>query len=143
MATIEPIKVEGLREFQAAVRRAGGDLPRALRLGLNSAMDIVVEHARPRVPRKSGRAAASIKAQSTGNRARIKSGGNRAPYMPWLDFGGKVGRNRSVSRPFRKEGRYIWKSFADRRQDVISALETALTDVAKSAGLEVTTNGGN
>lgn len=141
MATIEPIKIEGLAEFRKALRDVGSDLPKALRIGMNTAMQIVVDDAKPKIPRRTGRAAASLKTQSTGTKARIKGGGNRAPYYPWLDFGGRVGKNKSVRRAFLKSGRYIWKSFADKREAVLAGLEDALIDVAKQAGLEVTSGG--
>jgi hypothetical protein len=67
------------------------------------------------VPRRTGRAGGTIKAASTRTEARVSEGGARAPYMPWLDFGGRVGRKNSVKRPFLKEGRYIWKSFGAHR----------------------------
>lgn len=143
MSAIEPIKVEGLREFQRALRGLDADLPKALRKALNNAVNIVVDDAKPRIPRRSGRMAASLKAQSSQTKARIKGGGNRAAYFGWIDFGGKrKGRGGGiVTRPFRKSGRYIWKSFGDKREQVISGLEEALVEVAKQAGLEVTHSG--
>lgn len=134
----EAIRIEGLSQFRAGLKRMDKDLPKGIRVALNGVVDIVVEYARPRVPRRSGRAAASLKAQSTQSKARIKAGGNRAPYFPWLDFGGRTGRNRSQVRPFYKKGRYVWLSFADKRSEITAALDGALADVARGAGLEVT-----
>lgn len=134
----EAIKIEGLREFRAGLKRMDKGLPKGIRIALNSVVDIVVDDARPRIPRRTGRAAASLKSQSTQTKARIKAGGSRAPYFPWLDFGGRTGRNKSVVRPFFKKGRYVWLSFADKRTEVTEALDDALADVARGAGLEVT-----
>jgi hypothetical protein len=134
----EVIKIEGLREFRAGLKRMDKDLPKGIRLALNSVVDIVVDDARPRVPRVTGKAANSLKSQSTQSAARIKAGGSRAPYFPWLDFGGRTGRNKSVDRPFYKKGRYVWLSFADKRTEVTHALDGALADVARGAGLDVT-----
>jgi hypothetical protein len=134
----EVIKIEGLREFRAGLKRMDKDLPKGIRLALNSVVDIVVDDARPRIPRVTGKAANSLKSQSTQSAARIKAGGSRAPYFPWLDFGGKTGPGRSVERPFYKKGRYVWLSFADKRTEVTKALEGALSDVARGAGLDVT-----
>lgn len=143
MPVIEPIRVEGLREFQRALKRLDGDLPKALRVALNKAMQIVVADAKPRVPRRSGRAAGSIKAQSTQNKARIKAGGTKVPYFAWLDFGGKrAGRGGGIAtRQFRQKGRYIWLSFGDKRAEVLEAVDKAIADVAAQAGLEVTRSG--
>ena len=134
----EAIRIEGLKEFRAGLKRLDKDLPKGIRLALNSVVDIVVDDARPRIPRRSGRAAASLKSQSTQSVARIKAGGSRAPYFPWLDFGGRTGPGKSVVRPFFKKGRYVWLSFADKRTEVTHALEGALSDVARGAGLDVT-----
>jgi hypothetical protein len=133
----EPIEVEGLRELSRALRRLGSDLPKALRLAGNEAADIVVQDARRRVPKRSGRAAASIKAKSTRTAVRISSGGRRAPYMPWLDYGGKVGRNDSASRPFIADGRYVYPSFRDNRNKVDETYRKSLQRIASDAGLEI------
>lgn len=133
----QAIRISGLREFNRNLRQLDRSLPKGLRLAGNKAADIVVTEAKPRVPRRTGRAAASVRAASTRTSARVRGGGAKVPYYPWLDFGGRVGRNNSVSRPFIKEGRYIWKAFADRRADVQDELHDALVDVARSAGIEV------
>lgn len=133
----EPIRIEGLREFQRGLRKMDKDLPKALRIALNEAAQIVVDEARPKVPRRTGRAAASIRVASTRTAARVREGGGRVPYMPWLDFGGRTGRNRSVVRPFYRQGRYVWRAVGARRDDITAAMEKALVGVAQSAGLEV------
>jgi hypothetical protein len=134
----EAIRIEGLKEFRAGLKRMDKGLPKGIRVALNSVVDIVVDDARPRIPRRSGAAAASLKSQSTQTKARIKAGGNRARYFPWLDFGGRTGPGRSIERPFYKKGRYVWLSFADKRDEVTAALDGALAGVARDAGLDVT-----
>lgn len=134
---IEPIRVDGLDQFVRNLRTLDADAPKALRKAQNGAANIVVEWARPRVPRRSGRAARSIRAASTGKATRVREGGARVPYMPWLDFGGKVGPVRSVSRPFKKQGRYVWAGLAANRDQVERVLAAALVDAARSAGIEV------
>ena len=133
----EAIRIDGLREFRRALKTMDSGLPRTMRLALNSAADIVVGEAKPRVPRRTGRAAGSIRAASTQRAARVRGGGARVPYFAWLDFGGRTGRNRSVRRAFYKEGRYVWKAFGVRRADITATLEKALVGLATSAGLEV------
>lgn len=140
MALIQPIKVEGLRELNNGLRRMDKDLPKGLRLAGNAAANIVVDEAKPRVPvgpGAGGHAKSSIKAASTRTAARVSAGGKRFPYYPWLDFGGSVGRNKSVKRPFLKSGRYIWKAFDDKRAEVQQTLQDELVKVAESAGLDV------
>jgi len=131
------IKVEGLREFRSSLRKMDAGLPKTLRVAGNRAANVVVDEAKPRVPRLTGRAAASIRVASTQSSVRVRAGSKRVPYYPWLDFGGRVGPNRSVSRPFLKRGRFIWAAFGDKRDAVERELQDALVDVARTAGVEV------
>jgi hypothetical protein len=132
------MEVKGLRELGKSLKRLDADLPKALRIALNDAADIVVDEARPRVPSASGRARKSVKARSTRTASRVVGGSARAPYYPWLDFGGRVGRNRSVHRPFIADGRYIYAAYFRNRGKYAEKLEEALVDVARRAGVEVT-----
>lgn len=133
-----PIRVDGLREFSRNLKRLDKDLPKGLRLAGNAAANLVVDEAKPRVPvgpGRGGHAKSSLKAASTRTAARVSAGGKRFPYYAWLDFGGRVGPNKSVKRPFLKSGRYIWKAFEDRRVDVENTLKTELVKAAAGAGL--------
>jgi len=134
---IEPIEIQGLREIVRALREVDANLPKQLRLVANEAANIVVDSARPTVPKRTGRAAASIRAQSTRTAARVTSGGRRAPYMPWLDYGGKVGRNDSASRPFEPDGRYVYPAFRRERQRFEKVMRDRLAEVVRGAGLEM------
>ena len=135
---IDPIRVDGLRELNKSLRKMDADLPKQLRLVLNAAADIVVNDARPRIPTgpgAGGHVVSSLKSSSTRTEARVAFGSKRFPYAAWLDFGGKVGRKRSVSRPFLKQGRYLWKSYADNDQKVADKLEEGITALVREAGL--------
>ncbi len=131
------IRIEGLREFNRALRQLDNDLPRMLRLAMNKAAAVVVDYGQARMPRRSGRAVATIKASSTRTSVRVAEGSRRAPYVPWLDFGGKVGRSHSVGRPYIKGGRYLYPALTDKRDEIQAALESALSEVVSAAGLEV------
>lgn len=135
----DAIKVEGLAEFTRNLKKLDTDLPKALRVAFNACADIVVQDARGGMPTKSGRAKASLKAKSTQTATRISLGGNRAPYAPWLDFGGRVGRNKSIRRPFLKEGRYLYNAYFRHRDSgrIQDELTTALLEVARQAGVGV------
>lgn len=136
---VAKIDVQGLREFQRALRDMDAGLPRMLRVALNEATGIVVDYAGPRMPRRTGAAAASLKSRSSQREARVALGGRRAPYAPWLDFGGQ-GRikGRPPKREFIRSGRYVYKGLEVKRPEVIETLSAALTDLARTAGLEVT-----
>lgn len=133
----DPIRVDGLNQFVANLKAMDRELPKALRVAFNGAADIVVQDARPGIPTKSGKAKASVKAKSTQTFVRISGGGNKAPYYPWLDFGGRVGRNKSVKRPFIKDGRYLYDAYYRNVNRFGEVLEQALLDVASQAGIEV------
>lgn len=132
------IEVIGLREFQASLRKMDADLPKQLRLALNQAAQLVIDTARPGIPRRSGAAAASLKARSSQREARVAAGGRKAPYYPWLDFGGKVGQHNGTARPFFTEGRYIYPALRKNRDEITKVMQVAITDLARNAGLEVT-----
>lgn len=141
---MDPIRVAGLREFQASCKAYDGESQKLLRVVLNTAVELVVNEARPRVPTKTGAARASIKPQSSQREARVRAGGSKAPYYPWLDYGGRVGRGRtgpgtgSVNRPFERGGRYLYPAYSDVRPKVLDAMTQGLADLGRSIGLEVT-----
>lgn len=140
MSEMVEIKVVGLKQFSRDLKALDKDLPKAVRLALNKSVDVVVTPAKARVPKRSGRAAGTIKAKSTRTSARISAGGRRAPYYPWLDFGGAVGRKNSVERQFRKRGRYLYLAYFEQRDSGAfeRALQDALLEVAAQTGIEVT-----
>lgn len=137
MATIEPIKITGLREFNRNLRKINAELPKGLRDAHNEAAQLVVDWAVPKIPKRSGRAARSVRVASTRTESRIRGGGRRVPYYPWLDFGGKVGVNKSVSRPFHSDGRYIYPGLAAERDRIYEVLVRRLVGIVEGAGIGV------
>lgn len=136
MLPTDPIKIEGLTRLNRSLRNISKDAPKQLRLVGNAAAEVVVDDAKPDVPAESGRAARTVRAASTRTAAQVKAGGTRAPYYPWLDFGGRVGINRSIRRTFIKSGRYIYPAYKDNRDVIASKLETGLTDLVRDSGLD-------
>jgi hypothetical protein len=134
---IEPIKVTGLKEFTRNLRKIDADLPKVLRLANNDVADLIVSWAKPRVPTKTGAAASTVKAASTRSEVRVKGGSNKAPYYPWLDFGGRVGRKKSVKRSFYSDGRYLYPGLVANRDALTERLAERLLEVCRSAGVEV------
>jgi hypothetical protein len=132
------IQVEGLREFQASLRQMDAALPKQIRLVLNASGEIVIKYARPQIPSKTGAARASMKLRSSQREARLAAGGRRAPYYPWLDFGGAVGPNDSVTRPFITIGRYVYPTLRDHNAEIQEAMSEGLQRLATDAGLEMT-----
>ncbi len=131
------IGIEGLTQLQRGLRAIDKGAPKQLRVALNEASDLLITRTRPLIPRLTGKAAASLKARSTRTSARVGMGGRRAPYVPWLDFGGRTGRRRSVVRTFYPEGRYLYPTLAKVRPEIETSLGNALTRVVRDAGLDV------
>jgi hypothetical protein len=113
------------------------EAPKALRLALNEAADFLIGETRKEIPKRTGNAAASLKARSSRTAVRIAVGGRKAPYYPWLDFGGKTGPNKSVKRRFYKEGRYLYPTLGKKRDEFTDVLRKALVKVAEESGAEV------
>lgn len=134
---IEPVRIDGLREIVRAIRAVDADLAKALRLGANKAAAIVVDAARAKMPSRTGRAKTSVRAKSTRTAARVTSGGKRAPYVPWLDYGGNVGRGNTAHRPFIADGRYVYPAFRANREQFEKIYRDELQDIVRRAGLEV------
>lgn len=141
MATIAPISITGLREIQAALKQLDGESQKQLRVVLNQAAQAVVGGAARRVPTKTGAARASIRAASGQREAKVSGGSKKVPYYGWIDFGGKVGRDRSVRRPFLQSGRYIYPAYDANKDSIGKALGKALVDLCTNAGLDVSANG--
>lgn len=134
----EPIRIVGLDRFVRALREMDAGLPKALRIAMNEAAKIVVDDAEPKVPRLTGAAAGSIRVASTRTAVRVRAGGAKVPYYPWLDFGGAVGKGGTTRRPFYKDGRYLFKSYRDKRDEIQETLRRALGDLGQSAGIGMT-----
>lgn len=132
------IEVVGLAQLSRGLRKLDSEAPKQLRIALNGAAEMLVERARPKVPSRSGAARASMKARSTRTSARVAVGGKKAPYFPWLDFGGQ-GRikGRPAARQFYSDGRYIYPTLAQVRPEIMRSLDEGIRAAARSAGLEV------
>lgn len=96
----------------------------------------VAKDARRRVPTRSGRAAGTVRATRTAMGAAVSGGGSTAPYYGWLDYGGKVGRRRSVSRPYRAEGRYIYAAYRSLSGTITPLMEREVGRMLDKAGLD-------
>lgn len=134
---IDPIKIKGLIEFQRALKAVEDGAQKQLRVVFNAVAETVAGGARRRVPTKTGKAKGSVKVASSQREAIVKAGGARVAYYPWLDFGGRVGIHKSVSRPFVQGGRYLYPSYDASRASIGPALERGLVELVRDAGLEV------
>jgi hypothetical protein len=137
----DPIRITGLREFTRGLKAMDSSLPKQVRVALNDAAGMLIDATRPKIPKRSGRAARSLRPASTRRAVRVRSGGSRAPYYPWLDFGGRVGKGRSIKRPFLPDGRYLYETYYQLRQQgrIQERMILALAKAAADAGLGIET----
>ena len=132
----DPIRVKGLRELQTALKQIDGESQKALRVALNNAVEGIAVDARRRVPTRTGKAKASIRATSSQREARVSAGKKSVAYYGWLDYGGKTGIGGSVVRPFRKQGRYLYPAYHDQADEMLAVLTREIVAVAEAAGLK-------
>jgi hypothetical protein len=128
-------KVTGLRELVGAYRKAGDDVERQAARRLLPVAEAIARDAARRTPRRSGRAAGSVRARASKRGASVE-GGADVPYFGWLDFGGAVGRNHSVERPYIATGRYVFPAFDAAEKDIEGAVGDGMEAAAKGAGFE-------
>lgn len=135
----EKLKIEGLSQVSRGLKRVNSEAPKQLRVALNSAADLLIHETRPKIPAVTGRARRSLVAKSTRTSARVSVGGKRAPWYPWLDFGGQ-GRiqGRPPERPFIKSGRYFYPTLTDIRPKIQEQLQDSINTVLRDAGLVAT-----
>jgi len=131
------IEVGGLARLSRGLKAVDTDAPKELRLALNAAANLLVEHTRPKIPQLTGAARRSLVARSTRTSARVAIGGKRAPYFPWLDFGGQGRRpGRPAQRQFLREGRYVYTLEPPLLGKIEQQLQDSITAVIANAGLE-------
>jgi hypothetical protein len=115
------IKVEGLTELRASLKKLDDKLPRELNKVSKASAEVVASEARGIVPRISGRLAGSIKTSGTAKGAFVKSGG--LEYHRVIHFG--WARHNIKPNPF------LYEALDTRRDEVIEKFErevSALVD---------------
>jgi hypothetical protein len=131
------VVVTGLRDLSSALKAAEDGAQKQVASALKEIAEGVAADVRSRVPHKSGRAAASYRARGSVGGAAIAFGGPKAAYVPWLDFGGRVGRDKSVKRPVVKGGRYLYPAIADNMRDIEEKVAQAIEDITARYGFKV------
>ena len=71
---------------------------------------LAVDAVRSKVPRRTGKMAASVRPGRRKNAVLVRMGKAKVPYAGWVEFGGqRTGSGGGVaSRPFIKGGRYLY-----------------------------------
>lgn len=137
------VEVTGLRDVQAALARVDREAPDMLKRVFKDIAANTVAEATSRVPRVTGAAARSYRARGTRRGASVAMGGPKAPYTPWLDWGGstKVDPNEGpqgrVYRPFVAKGRYLYPHLVENLDHIQERTAAAIDDVLRRYGMVV------
>lgn len=84
------VRVEGLRELNQAFRQLPPEYKREQKAIHKKTAEPVARAAEPRAPRKSGRLAASTRAQGTQREGRVAAGKASVPYAGPIHWGWKA-----------------------------------------------------
>ncbi len=115
------VQVEGLRDTLRDLKALDADAAKAM------SQTTVAKQVRMKVPKDTGAAAGSYKARGGAKGASLAFGGAKAPYAPWLDFGGKLPQG--GNRPRVKGGRYLYPTIESNLEDVADQVAKALEDL--------------
>ena len=130
------VDIGGLSSLSEAFGRGPTESAERMRVVLARSAGLVLDEARQKVPRgPSGAARASLTVDVSSGAALVVGGGRTAPYYPWLDFGGRVGRDRSTLRPFIRRGRFIYSALFSEEPRIAATLEEGVGDVTRNLGL--------
>jgi hypothetical protein len=142
---VKAVAVDGLKATRRGLNQIDKALTKELGKALKAIGEDVAVDARARVPQRSGRAAKSIRAGSSGNTAYVAGGRKTVRYYGWLDFGTRNpqrGNPRSDG-PWKKSGtgpkggRFIYPAIDANREMIrrraIGALEIAKEDAFRGA----------
>ena len=138
------VKITGLRELAGAFRKMDGAIVDGVKAGFKQLAEGVAVTARAKMPSRSGRAASSYKARGSAKGASIAFGGSRAPYAPWLDFGGSVGRGHrpgvadsgAIKRDRVPGGRYLYPAIGEHKDETIETADDIIKDAARKASFD-------
>lgn len=141
MAEDVRVVVSGIGKLQSALKKVDDETPAKLKEGFKRIAEMVASSARSKVPRRTGKAAASIKARASTRGGSIAFGGSAAPHYPWLDFGGSTKRRvGGVRREWKGnpvgEGRYIYPSIREKNREIREMTDDMLASVIKGAGFD-------
>lgn len=137
------VRVEGLAELRRTLRRAQHlDALKELQQGLKGAADIVAQDAKRRASAFSRRAASTVRAGASGNKAYVAGGKSALPWYGWADFGSRTpvqGNPRSVG-PWAHSGRgpvrgrFIYPAFDAKGPAVAEKVADAVDAVFRKVG---------
>jgi hypothetical protein len=142
MADDFKVNVEGLAKLNKAFKQVDVELPKKLKVKFRAISENMAAEVRGKIPHQSGNAAASVKARATTRGAQLVYAGTKAPYLPWLNFGGTTGRGHqkggggAIKRDIVKPDRYVYSTVIARMPSTAEAAIRAIDEVARDADFE-------
>lgn len=132
------IRVTGIREVNAALKSIGNGAEKDMGKAFKPIAERIASTSRGKMPSITGSARKSVTSGGTQRGAHVSYGGAKAPHTPWLEFGGSTkATETTVRRPFVKQGRYIWPTIMEARENIEEAAEDVLLDLATRHGFDV------
>ena len=119
------IKVRGVKQLDSGARELFENIDRATdQQATQVTADQVAMIVRARVPKKSGRLAASVHTERRGRVSSVVMG-RGVEYGRWIEYGGGRGR------PYRKRGRYVYPTAKRTARAFAKHAETATSQEIK------------
>lgn len=143
----EDVRIEGLREFNRAVRKASNETAKQLRREMKRRVaEPAAQRVRANVPVDSKRWQRAIRPGATQRGAHITWGRASVPYAPWIEFGGRrrhgPGGAAVATRTRVAEGRYVYPEVGRARGDAIEEAQRVLEEAFQRARLELRSGDG-
>lgn len=128
------MKVAGVSQFDSGIQRLKDGMPEVIKQVNLSAANLTIKAAKPLVPTKSGKSAASLRAYLTGQSG-IAEGGSTVSHYRWLELGGRSGRKLSIMRSIVSDGRYIHPGYVKQQAAIQAVMDQTLNAKVKNVGL--------
>jgi len=134
----DPIRVEGLKEFNRELRKIDRDFPKQVRLVNLRIATQVANEARAGAQSLGGvaaKAAPSIKALAQQARAQVKLGSDRYPYALGAEFGsaGKYPQFKAWRGSGQSAGYFLYPAIRHESPQIIASYSRMVADVTRAA----------
>jgi hypothetical protein len=130
------VRIEGLAEFQKAIKFIQKKMPTAGRDAARASADATVRYARPKVPVITGTTVNSIDSETVFEGG-VVTGGEGLEHYAYLELGGRSGRRHAHYRPYIANGRYIYPAYEENQDLVTKAMQDELKKIVRLAGLKI------
>jgi len=85
-------------------------------------------------PVAGGHVRSSVRVERGHIEATVHEGGAAFPYLPWLEFGGNVGRRHTNHRQWIEGGRYLFRALSSIKPGIEPSMHLAMRDAARESG---------